>query len=54
MTRKRGRHAHNVFPLAIAAYEICRQARLRQQPLRIQYTHKCCNCYALALWQCKT
>jgi len=23
LTRKSGRHAHNVFPLAIAAYEIC-------------------------------
>jgi len=35
LTRKIGRHAHNVFPLAIAAYEICRRARLRLLPLRI-------------------
>jgi len=38
----------------IAAYEICHRARLTLLPLRIQYTHKCCNCYAFALWQCKT
>jgi len=36
LTWKKGRHAYNVFPLAIAMYEICHRARLTLLPLCIQ------------------
>jgi len=40
LSSKRKMNSTNVFPLAIAAYEICRRARLRLLPLRI-HTLRC-------------
>ena len=56
LTRKRGRHAHIAWdnPTPPPSYRCVRNlspSTADAACCHCLYTHKCCNCYAFALWQ---